>query len=69
MTETKKNVGTVETCDCEALKKELEEVKAELTRVKETNKQYEEAYKDLQTKFNRLYGILGNQIEYSLGIK
>jgi predicted nuclease with TOPRIM domain len=69
MTETKKNVETVETCDCEALKKELEEVKAELEQVKETNKQYEEAYKDLQIKFNRLYGILGNQIDYSLGIK
>lgn len=66
MTETKKNV---ETCDCEALKKELEEVKAELARVKEANKQYEEAYNDLQTRFNRLYGILGNQIDYSLGIK
>ena len=59
MTETKKNV---ETCDCEALKKEL-------ARVKEANKQYEEAYNDLQTRFNRLYGILGNQIDYSLGIK
>lgn len=66
MTETKKNV---ETCDCEALKKELEEVKAELAQVKETNKQYEEAYKHLQTRFIRLYGILGNQIEYSLEIK
>lgn len=69
MTETKKNVEAVETCDCEALKKELERVKAELAQVKETNKQYEEAYNDLKIKFNRLYGILGNQIEYSLGIK
>lgn len=69
MSETKKDVETVETCDCETLKKELEEVKAELAQAKETNKQYEEAYKDLQTRFNRLYGILGNQIEYSLGIK
>lgn len=66
MSENKKNV---ETCDCEALTRELEEVKAELARVKEINKQYEESYKDLQIRFNRLYGILGNQIEYSLGIK
>lgn len=69
MSEIKKNAETVETCDCEALKKELEEVKAELTQVKEANKQYKEAYMDLQIKFNRLYDILGNQIEYSLGIK
>ena len=66
MVETKK---TTETCDCESLKKELEEIKVELAQVKETNKRYEEAYKDLQSKVNRLYGILGNLIEYSLGIK
>ena len=62
MSETKKNIETVETCDCEAVKKELEAARA-------TIKQYAEAYKNLQTKFNRLYGILGNQIEYSLEIK
>ena len=69
MSETKKNVETVETCDCEAVKKELEATKQELEAARATIKQYEEAYKNLQTKFNRLYGILGNQIEYSLEIK
>ena len=69
MSESKKNIETTEPCDCELLKKELEEVKAELAQVKEANKQYKEAYADLQIKFNRLYGILGNQIEYTLGIK
>lgn len=69
MSETKQNIEMVEACDCEAIKKELEATKQELEQVKETNKQYEEAYKDLQIKFNRLYGILGNQIEYSLNIK
>ena len=73
MTETKKNV---ETCDCEAikneleaLKKEFEAVKAELEQAKQLNQQYEEGYKALQIRYNRLYDILGNQIEYSLGIK
>ena len=69
MSETKKNVETVETCDCEAVKKEIEATKQELEAASATIKQYEEAYKNLQTKFNRLYGILGNQIEYSLEIK
>ena len=69
MSETKKNAETVETCDCEAIKKELEVTKQELEAARATIKQYEEAYKNLQTKFNRLYGILGNQIEYSLEIK
>ena len=69
MSETKKSIEAEETCDCEVLKKELESTKQELEKVKEINKQYEEAYNDLQIKFNRLYGILGNQIEYTLNIK
>ena len=69
MSETKKNTETVEACDCEAIKKELEVTKQELEAARATIKRYEEAYKNLQTKFNRLYGILGNQIEYSLEIK
>ena len=69
MSETNKNIETVETCDCEAIKKELEATKKELEAARATIKQYEETYKNLQIKFNRLYGILGNQIEYSLEIK
>lgn len=69
MSETKKNVEALETCDCEATKKELEEVKAELAQVKETNKKYEEAYSELVTRYNRLRAMLDNTIDYSLGIR
>lgn len=69
MTEIEKNTKALESCDCESIKKELEITKADLEKANEIIKQYEEAYKELQTKFNRLYSILGNQIEYSLNIK
>jgi hypothetical protein len=73
--ETKKNVN-VETapavaheCDCEALKAELAGVKTELEKANATIKQYEVAYGELQTKYRRLYDILGNQIEQTLSVK
>ena len=46
-----------------------EEVKAELAKVTELNKKYEEAYTELVTRYNRLRSMLDNTIEYSLGMK
>ena len=69
MSETEKNVNVEKSCDCEAIKAELETTKQELEQAREALKQYDAAYKELQVKYNRLYGILGNTIDYSLGIK
>lgn len=48
---------------------EYEAVVAELKKAQDTISQYEAAYKDLQSRFNRLSGILNAQIEYTLSIK
>lgn len=52
----------------EDLESKVKRLEFELEDANKTIKQYESAYKELQNKFNRLYGILGNQIEYSLGM-
>lgn len=62
MAETKKTEEATKCVNCEELQKQLDEANEKI-------KQYEEAYKKLQTRYTRLYGILGNQIEYSLGIE
>ena len=54
-------------CDCENLKLELEQVKADLTKTVEINKKYEEAYRELVNKYNKLRLMLDNVIEYSIG--
>lgn len=65
-----KKVGVKEeVCNCEAVKAELEQTKAELAKVTELNKKYEEAYTELVTRYNRLRSMLDNTIEYSLGMK
>lgn len=64
----KNEVNTYE-YDCEKLKEELEETKIKLKETEKLLAQYETSYKELQFKFNRLYGVLGNQIEYTLNIK
>ena len=69
MSEIKKNPEVEKECNCEAVKEELELTKKQLAQAEETIKQYDAAYKELQIKYNRLYGILGNTIDYSLGIK
>lgn len=69
MAEVEKNVDVEKECNCEALKAELKSVKEELEKANNTIKQYDIAYKELQIKFNRLYEMLGHQIEYSLGVK
>ena len=61
--------GKEESCNCDALKVELENCKKELEQVKSLNSQYEEAYKDLVNRYNRLRGMLDNNIEYALGMK
>ena len=58
-----------ENCNCEAIKAELDQTKAELVKVSELNKKYEEAYSELVTRYNRLRAMLDNTIEYSLGAK
>lgn len=50
------------------LKRELEEVKREKDEVKKVLSQYEEEYKNLSIKFNRLYGILGTTIDNALNM-
>ena len=57
-----KEVEKVTECDCEALKLELEQTK-------KTLQAYIEAYKELTNKYNRLYAILDNQIEFTLNLK
>ena len=70
MTENKTVEKVENTCkSCEALKAELELVKEDLVKANATIKQYDEAYKELQNKYSRLYTILGNQIEQTLNIK
>ena len=56
-------------CTCEATKAELEAVKKQLEEALNLNKQYEEAYRDLVARYNRLRSMLDNTIEYSLGAK
>lgn len=58
-----------QTNELEIIKAELEATKRALEEKTELCNQYEEAYKELSIKYSRLYGILGNTIEYSLGIK
>lgn len=69
--EEKKNQTTPkkETCDCEAVKAELEQVKAELAKTADLNKKYEEAYGELVTRYNKLRAMLDGVIEYSLSSK
>lgn len=62
MAETKKIEETTKCANCEDLQKQLNEANEKI-------KQYEDAYSKLQVRYTRLYGILGNQIEYSLGIE
>lgn len=58
-----------ETCNCEAIKAELDQTKAELAKVNDLNKKYEEAYSELFVRYNKLRAMLDNTIEYSLGVK
>ena len=58
-----------ETCNCEAIKAEVEQLKAELAEATDLNKKYEEAYSGLVARYNKLRGMLDNTIEYALGIK
>ena len=69
--EEKKNQTTVkeEKCNCEAIKAELDQTKAELAKTIELNKKYEEAYSDLVNRYNKLRGMVDNTIEYFLVMK
>ena len=69
MSETKNTTQLEKECNCEALKLELEQTKAQLKEATDLNKQYEEAYTNLVTRYNRLRSMLDNTIEYSLGAK
>ena len=64
-----KPVAKEETCNCDAIKAELEAVKAELTKATELNAKYEQAYAELVTRYNKLRSMLDNIIEYSLSSK
>ena len=59
----------IEKLNHEELSQELENTKNELTKANEIIAQYEAAYKELQSKYNKLYGLLGNTIEYSISVK
>lgn len=66
-------MGTMETNSKEIKEKELEEKIANLnTQLEEANKklaQYESAYKDQIEKYNKLFGLFANNIEYFISQK
>jgi predicted transcriptional regulator len=66
MDNNKENVE-VKKDDTHAL--EYEQLKSELAEANDTIKKYEDAYKELSVKYNRLYAMLGNQIEFALNLK
>lgn len=47
-----------------SLRAELEQVKEELVKAQELNNQYEAAYKEQMEKYNRLFGLFANNIDY-----
>ena len=63
MAETaKKMVEVVDEID--AMKMELDSVKAELEDTKKELEQYKQAYLDQGERYNRLFGLFANNIDY-----
>lgn len=48
---------------------DCENYKLQLKQAEDTIKQYEQAYQELQTKFNKLYNLYLNNLDFELGIK